>query len=126
MFVPTHPPPPPRTHTQTRKHPHHTPLYPCHPRHPNIVWVYGIVLPNLEDRKGWKKRNQDLAELLAGVGGGSALPPIPGLLRPPALVAGGWRVGWGGGGGGGLAMSGWVDEGGGSWRGGMGGWVGEG
>lgn len=55
-------------------------------RHPNIVWVYGIVLPNLEDRKGWKKRNKDLAELIAA-SPGSTLPAVPGLLRPPALVA---------------------------------------
>jgi hypothetical protein len=53
------------------------------------VWVYGIVLPNLEDRKGRKKRNRDLPEMIAGAGSSSSLPAIPGLLRPPALVAGG-------------------------------------
>lgn len=67
-------------------------------RHPNVVWIYGVVLPNLEDRKGWKKRNRDLAELFAA--SGPAMPAIPGLLRPPALVAGaagGWGLGrgWG-------------------------------
>lgn len=62
--------------------------WPSHPPLCAPLGLHRIVLPNLADTKGWKKRNRDLAEMIAQAGSGPALPAIPGLLRPPALVAG--------------------------------------
>ncbi len=58
-------------------------------RHPNIVWVYGMVLPGLQ--KEVKDKQQSVASA-SGVGlrRGGRLSENELVARPPALVTGGW------------------------------------
>ncbi|GIL89538.1 hypothetical protein Vretifemale_17370, partial [Volvox reticuliferus] len=59
-------------------------------RHPNIVWVYGIVLPSgVREVKAKRERldaagDIDVVRMTAALAAG--IPVMPGVIRPPALV----------------------------------------
>ncbi|GIL42271.1 hypothetical protein Vafri_296 [Volvox africanus] len=59
-------------------------------RHPNIVWVYGIVLPSgVREVKAKRERldavgDIDVVRMTAALAAG--MPVVPGVVRPPALV----------------------------------------
>ncbi|KAL6769353.1 hypothetical protein ACKKBG_A30675 [Auxenochlorella protothecoides x Auxenochlorella symbiontica] len=57
-------------------------------RHPNIVWVYGLVLPELAGAAGGDGATPGARELLDAIAARAfSAAALPGALRPPALVA---------------------------------------
>lgn len=59
-------------------------------RHPNVVWVYGIVLPPMKDVRHIREHLEpgqaiDAVVMAADAANFGSL--IPGMIRPPALVA---------------------------------------
>lgn len=58
-------------------------------RHPNVVWVYGIVLPPVERVEALKDRlgpGQGIDAVNVAANAANAMPMVPGMIRPPALV----------------------------------------
>lgn len=60
-------------------------------RHPNIVWVYGIVLPELDEdggphKRATKHKDGDIVEAIARGAASAPASMLPGALRPPAIV----------------------------------------
>lgn len=56
-------------------------------RHPNVVWVYGIVLPKLQpEQAAGDGSSSDSDGELTGVPGKQPKPGVPGSVRPPAIV----------------------------------------
>lgn len=56
-------------------------------RHPNVVWVYGIVLPRISQRPPGDESSDDSFED-SGTAPASqpSKPGVPGAVRPPAIV----------------------------------------
>lgn len=62
-------------------------------RHPNVVWVYGMVLPDMKNLKnggnhdgedGEESRHRNIVDVIQAEAGAPSM--MPGVLRPPALV----------------------------------------
>lgn len=57
-------------------------------RHPNVVWVYGIVLPKIRVKNGDETSSDDSNETdnISDTTSQPAKPGVPGAVRPPAIV----------------------------------------
>ncbi len=59
-------------------------------RHPNVVWVYGVVLPNPKGESSSEDDDSDDSSDMARIPSSATQQPgkgnVPGIVRPPAIV----------------------------------------